>query len=95
MTIKTMYNKNIIDEGKMAQDNAKTILDGEKLGNIPLRILSSENSALEIPEWQSSQIALKDWSTDSTQMVVKNSRHSIHQFAPEIINEEILKLINK
>lgn len=95
MTLKTMYNKNIIDEGKMARDNAKTILDSGKLGDVPLRILSSENTVLEIPEWQSSQIALKDWSTDSAQIVVKNSRHSIHQFAPEIINEEILKLIKK
>lgn len=95
MILETMYNKNIIDEGKMARDNAKTILDSGKLGDIPLRILSSENTVLEIPEWQNSQIALKDWSTDSKQMVVKDSRHSIHQFAPEIINEEILKLIKK
>lgn len=95
MTLKTMYNKNIIDEGKMAQDNAKTILDGGKLGDIPLRILSAENTVLEIPEWQDSQIALKEWSTDSSQVVVKESRHSIHQFAPEIINEKILKLIKK
>lgn len=95
MTLKTMYNKNIIDEGKMAQDNAKTILNGEKLGDIPLRILSAENTVLEIPEWQDSQMALKEWSTSSSQIVVKDSRHSIHQFAPEIINEEILKLIKK
>lgn len=93
MTLKTMYNKNIIDEGKMARNNAKIILDDGKLGSIPLRILSSENTVLSIPEWQSSQIALKNWSTDSTQIVVKNSRHPIHQFAPDIINDEIIKLI--
>ena len=93
MTLKTMYNKNIIDEGNMASANAKTILDNEKLGDIPLRILTSESNTLSIPEWENSQIALKDWSTDSTQIVVKDSRHSIHQFVPDVINNEIIKLI--
>jgi hypothetical protein len=55
--------------------------------------LTSESNTLEIPEWENSQIAFKDWSTNSTQMVVKGSRHSIHQFAPDIINNEIIKLI--
>lgn len=93
MTLKTMYNKNIIDEGKMARNNAKTILDNEKLGDIPLRILTSESNTLSIPGWENSQIAFKNWSTNSTQMVVKGSRHSIHQFAPDVINNEIIKLI--
>lgn len=93
MTLKTMYNRNIIDEGNMASDNAKTILGNGKLGDIPLRILTSESNSLSIPEWENSQIALKDWSTDSTQMVVKDSRHSIHQFVPDVINNEIIKLI--
>ncbi|WP_097027143.1 alpha/beta hydrolase [Clostridium peptidivorans] len=93
MTLKTMYNKNIIDEGKMASDNAKIVLDNGKLGNIPIRILTSESNVLAIPEWENSQIALKEWSTSSTQMVVKGSRHSIHEFAPDIINDEIIKLI--
>lgn len=93
MTLKTMYNSNIIDEGKMASDNAKIILDNGKLGDIPLRILTSDNDTLSNNEWENSQIALKDWSTDSTQMVVKDSRHSIHQFEPDVINNEIIKLI--
>ncbi|SFB03588.1 alpha/beta fold hydrolase [Clostridium frigidicarnis] len=93
MTLKTMYNRNIIDEGNMASANAKTILGNGKLGDIPLRILTSESNTLSIPEWENSQIALKDWSTDSTQMVVKDSRHSIHQFVPDVINNEIIKLI--
>ena len=93
MTLKTMYNRNIIDEGNMASANAKTILGNGKLGDIPLRILTSESNTLSIPEWENSQIALKDWSTDSTQMVVKDSRHSIHQFVPDAINNEIIKLI--
>jgi len=93
MTLKTMYNKNIVDEGKMSRDNAKIVLDNGKLGNIPIRIFTSENTISSIPGWQNSQMALKGWSTDSLQIVIKNSRHSIHQFAPSPINYEILKLI--
>lgn len=95
MTLKTMYNRNIIYESKMASNNAKIILDNGKLGNISLRIFTAESNTLAIPEWESSQIDLKEWSTDSTQMVVKGSRHSIHQFEPDIINDEIIKLIKE
>jgi pimeloyl-ACP methyl ester carboxylesterase len=95
MALKTMYNKNIIDEGNMASSNAKSILENGKLGDIPLRIFTSESEASYDAEWESSQEALKNWSTDSTQMVVKGSRHPIHQFAPDVINNEIIKLIKK
>ncbi|RXI49291.1 alpha/beta hydrolase [Clostridium tetani] len=95
MTVKTMFNKNIIDEGELISDNAKIVLDDGKLGNIPLRILTAESNTIEIPEWENSQIAFKEWSKDSKQMVVKGSRHSIHQFSPDIINNEIIKLIKK
>lgn len=94
MIIKTMYNKNIIDEARMANDNAKTVLDNGHLGNLPLRILTSESNSL-ITEWKNSQETLKEWSTDSKQMIVKGSRHSVHQYSPDVINNEIIELINK
>ncbi|WP_304518669.1 alpha/beta fold hydrolase [Clostridium sp. CM028] len=92
MALKTMYNKNIIDEFNMSGADAKTVLANGHLGDIPIRILTSENSSLDA-EWENSQEALKDWSTDSMQMVVKGSTHAIHQTAPDVINNEIRKLI--
>lgn len=94
MVLKTMYNKNIIEEGNMGRASAKTVLENGHLGNIPLRILSSESNSLD-PELEDFQESLKDWSTDSMQMVVKGSRHSIHQFSPDVVNNEIIKLIKK
>lgn len=73
----------------MTRVDAKTVLANGHLDNLPLRILTSESD----PECNNSQAALKNWSTDSTQMVVKGVGHSIHQFAPEVINNEIIKLI--
>jgi pimeloyl-ACP methyl ester carboxylesterase len=92
MTLKTMYNKNIIDESIMESDSAKTILTNAHLGDIPLRIFTSESNSLDA-EWENSQEALKKWSTDSMQMVVKGSTHAIHHTSPDVINNEIEKLI--
>ncbi|MCX7746899.1 MAG: hypothetical protein N2645_08410 [Clostridia bacterium] len=76
----------------MASPNAKTVLDNGKLGNLPLRILTSESNSL-ISEWKNSQEALKEWSTDSKQMIVKGSRHSIPHYSPDIVNNEIINLV--
>ncbi|MGV8981508.1 alpha/beta hydrolase [Clostridium sp.] len=93
MALKTMYNKNIIDELNMSGADAKTVLENGHLGDIPIRILTSESNSLNA-EWENSQEALKDWSTNSMQMVVQGSTHAIHQTAPDVINNEIEKLIN-
>ncbi len=42
-----------------------------------------------------SQIALKEWSTDSKQIVVNGAGHAIHQYDPDVVNNEIKKLIEK
>jgi len=92
MSLKTMFNKNIVDEGNMTKADAKTVLANGHLGNIPLRIVTSESNSLDA-KWENSQEALKDWSTDSMQIVVKGSTHAIHQTNPNIINNEIKKSI--
>lgn len=89
MSLKTMYNKNIIDEGNMAKDNAKVVLENGHLDNLPIRILTAPDDS----EWENSQEALKKWSTDSMQMVVEGSTHAIHHTYPDVISNEIKKLI--
>ena len=89
MCLKTMYNRNIIDEGSRASDDAKTIVANGHLGDLPIRILTAESD----PEWNNSQVALKNWSTDSVQISVKGAEHSIHISNPDVVNDEIIKLI--
>ncbi|WP_291561437.1 MULTISPECIES: alpha/beta fold hydrolase [unclassified Clostridium] len=91
MAIKTMYNKNIIDEGNGAKANAKTVMENGHLGSLPLRILTAPSDT----EWDNSQIALKEWSIDSKQIVVNGAGHAIHQYNPDAVNNEIKKLIEK
>jgi len=89
MILKTMYNKNIIDEGKLAEANAKTVLENGHLGNLPIKILTAPDDSA----WNDSQAALKDWSTNSEQIVVDGAGHAIYHTHPDAINNEILKLI--
>ncbi|MCT8975183.1 alpha/beta hydrolase [Clostridium sp. CX1] len=89
MFLKTMFNKNIVEEGKMGKASAKLIIANGHLGNLPLRILSAPSDT----EWNDSQVALKEWSKDSEQIVVNGARHAIHQSNPEVVSEQIKKLL--
>jgi pimeloyl-ACP methyl ester carboxylesterase len=89
MILQTMYNKNIIDEGNRAKDNAKTVLANGHLGKLPIRILTAPDDS----EWDSSQKAFKEWSSDSKQTVVNGAGHAIHQSNPDVINNQIEELI--
>ncbi|WP_105177168.1 alpha/beta fold hydrolase [Clostridium cagae] len=90
MMLKIMYNKNIIDEGKLAESNAKTVLENDNLGNLPIKILTNED---DDDVWNNSQLALKTWSTNSEQILVNGAGHTIYHTQPDVINKEILKLI--
>lgn len=89
MFLKTMFNKNIVEEGKMGKASAKLIIANGHLGSLPLRILSAPSDI----EWNDSQVALKEWSEDSEQIIVNGARHAIHQSNPEVVSEQIKKLL--
>lgn len=85
-------NRNIIDEMKRRQENAKKVVAGGKLNNIPLTIITSGSYGEESKGWIDSQVKLKDWSRYSKQFIVGDARHYIHQYKPEIITEEIAEM---
>lgn len=93
MMIKTADSRNIIEEARMASDNAKTVLENGHLGSLSVIIMTSDISNSSEPEWEKSQKDLKDWSSNSKQIIVKDAGHSIYQYSPEAINNEIIKLI--
>ena len=86
-------NDNIIDEMKRSQSNAKKVVDGGILGNIPLTVISTGSFGQASQGWLNSQEKLKGWSTLGKQFTVKDSKHYIHQYKPEIIVNEILKIV--
>ena len=94
MFFKTMNNKNQIEEGNMRMENSAKTLKGGRLGNVPMVIFTSEETS-KYKELNEAQSKLKEWSTNSKQIIVKGSKHYIHWYNPQIINEEIEKLAEK
>ncbi len=95
MYLKNLINKNKIDENKNIKTNGFKVVSNGKIGSIPLRILTSESEAKAELKWKNSQEAFKNWSTDSTQMIVPGTEHFIHQYAPEAVNKQIVEILNK
>lgn len=89
MILKTMYNKNIMDEGNLGKTSAETVLENGHLGDLPIKILTAPYNS----EWNETQAELKNWSTNSEQIVVDGAGHAIYHTYPDIINKEILELI--
>lgn len=93
MFLRTFNNRNQVDEGINKEKNAYTVLSHGDLGDIPLRIITSEELN-NYPESKENQLNLLKWSADSKQIVVKGSGHAVHWFNPEVVNKEILALLD-
>lgn len=93
MFLRTFNNRNQVDEGINKEKNAYTVLSHGDIGDIPLRIITSEELN-NYPESKENQLNLLKWSADSKQIVVEGSGHAVHWFKPEVINREILALID-
>ncbi len=93
MYLKNMVNKNKTDEVDNMQVNAATVVQEGRLQSIPLRILTSEAEAAD-EKWRKSQLAFKDWSSDSTQTIMPGTNHNMHQYIPDKIIAEILSLLH-
>lgn len=88
-------NRNIIDEMRMSQENAKKVCEGEKLGSISLTVITAGSFGKQNSSWLESQKKLKEWSKNSKQFVVEDAKHYIHQYKPEIIVKEIEEIAKK
>ena len=92
MFLKNFNNGNQVDEGRNKEINANKVASKGFLNDIPLRIITSEEIN-SYKEARANQLNLKQWSTDSKQIIVKESGHAIHWVHPEVINKEILELL--
>ena len=86
-------NINVIDEMRRSQENAQKVVNGGKIQNIPLTVITSGDFGKASKEWLDSQETLKEWSNYGKQFVVEETKHYIHHYQPEIIVEEIVELI--
>ncbi len=89
---KAMYyclagNSETLESIGLIRENAAEVLKGEKLGKIPLLILSSEDDK----EWDEVQNELTGWSLNSKQITLPGSEHYIHWTN----TEDVLKYIKE
>ncbi|VEF49119.1 alpha/beta hydrolase fold protein [Bacillus freudenreichii] len=64
-------------------------------GDLPLMILSSRAEEKEHKDWQTSQDALLQLSTNSQRHIVEHSSHYIHHDQPTVVIDSILKISEK
>lgn len=67
-------NPSSFDTIKLMNENATKLLDGPTLGNIPTLVLSSDSG----DEWNKVQLQLAKWSTNSSQITIKNAEHYLY-----------------
>jgi pimeloyl-ACP methyl ester carboxylesterase len=91
MFYRNLGNKTNRSEIRNINKNANKVIDGGKLGSIPLVILSSKSDS----KWNTTQKELKDWSTDSSQETISGAGHYIHWDRPNIVIEKIQQLVKK
>ncbi|MDQ0176505.1 alpha/beta fold hydrolase [Bacillus chungangensis] len=92
LTLKHLWNSTMLNERKLLNENGKVVISNGDLGDIPLVILTAETS--EMKGWHESQETLKSWSTNSHQILVENTNHFIHYEEPNVVIEEIKKLLS-
>lgn len=71
ISLEKLWNRNIIAEKLKVPENAQTILDAGDIGDIPLRIITSEASPYS--NWPKSQRSMYALSTDVSQSYISGS----------------------
>ncbi len=74
MYYKLVGNPSSLNTIKHINENAKTVLAGDKLRNTPILVLSSDNGS----KWNDDQLKLAAWSTNNKQVKIKGGEHYIY-----------------
>lgn len=91
MFYRNLGNKTNRNEIRNMNENAKKVIANGKLMDIPLVILSSKS----VSSWNETQEELRDWSNNSRQRFIDGAGHYIHWDRPDVVIEELLKLIEE
>ncbi|MGY0375261.1 alpha/beta fold hydrolase [Clostridium sp. JNZ J1-5] len=91
MFYRNLGNKTNRNEIRNINENANKVIDNEKLGNMPLVILSSKGD----DKWNETQKDLKSWSNYSRQETISGAGHYIHWDRPDIVIEKIQELVKE
>lgn len=90
LALEKTWNRNVLAERLKIQDNGQTVLDGGDLGDIPLRIITSQANVYS--SWMRTQKSMLTLSSDSEQTYIKGSVDYIQEDDVSTILEVIEEL---
>jgi pimeloyl-ACP methyl ester carboxylesterase len=85
-------NRNMTDEMRQSQKNAKKVLQGRKPLDVPLTAITAGSFGKAAENWLESQNDLLSWSISGKQTFVEDADHYVHHYRPDLVVEEILKM---
>lgn len=91
MILRNLWNPVMINERREIQTNGEIVENHGALGKIPIRVISAGDNGFD--GWLESQQGLLSLSADSTSIVLPDAGHFIHHEHPEVVVEEIEKLV--
>ena len=90
LALEKTWNRNVLAERLKIQDNGQTVLDGGDLGDIPLRIITSQANVYS--SWMRTQRSMLTLSSDSKQTYIECSVEYIQEDDVSTILEVIEEL---
>ncbi|MEV5029257.1 alpha/beta fold hydrolase [Paenibacillus sp. LPE1-1-1.1] len=95
-TLLKVGNRNMRDEIRQSRENAEIVLAGGKPLNIPLTVLTADyfGKLADDRAWKDNEAALPSWSVSGKQIIVQDSSHYLHSYHPELVVDELLRLVN-
>jgi pimeloyl-ACP methyl ester carboxylesterase len=93
-TLLVSNSRSIRDEMRQSRANAKVVLEAGKKLKAPIVALTAGEFGVGADDiWLESQKGWESWSADARQLVVRDAHHYVHQYEPELVADEILKLV--
>lgn len=84
-------NANTLSVIDRMNENAKVVLNGGSLGDIPILVISSDSG----DEWQEVQKQLTLWSENSESILIEKSEHYLHWSNTEQVVDSIRRFLEK
>lgn len=94
-TLLKANNKNITDEMRQSQLNARKVLEGKKPLDVPMTVITAGGFGKQHRDWMDSQAALTSWSLSGNQVIAEEAEHYVHHYRPDLVAKEILTMVNE
>lgn len=93
MSLKNLWNSNMIDERKSINENGKKVKESGNLKDINITVISAGNNGFD--NWEFYEKELANMSKNSEYIYVKDSGHFIHHEYPELVISKIKEILAK